>query len=58
MACYGNAEAGNTSQIVVRASRLHVSGDDILALIRRHPYSLQDIACDLSIPCTERIVVQ
>ncbi|HUW60920.1 MAG TPA: radical SAM protein [Candidatus Bathyarchaeia archaeon] len=49
-----NAEViANFPNIVAQASRLHVSEDEILALVRRHPCSLQDIAAGLSIPVLE-----
>ena len=38
---------------VAQASRLHVSEDDVLALVRRHPCSLEDIAAGLAIPLEE-----
>ena len=47
------ASRAKTAEIVVRASRLHVSEDDILALIQRHPCNIEDIAGGLSIPVLE-----
>jgi wyosine [tRNA(Phe)-imidazoG37] synthetase (radical SAM superfamily) len=41
--------------VVAQASRLHVSEDDVLALVRRHPCSLEDIAGGLSVPVLEAL---
>ena len=41
--------------VVAQASRLHVSEDDVLALIRRHPCNLEDIAAGLAVPVDEAL---
>jgi len=41
--------------VVAQASRLHVSEDEVLALIRRHPCSLQDIAAGIAVPVDEAL---